>query len=136
MKKVRILILSSLAAFGLLFVSAGPVLALDSTDPNFQALCQGVGLGDPLYLDCSVLTTGSEEDVSGLANTIINIFSLIVGIISVIMIIVGGLRYITSSGDSNSVSGAKNTILYAIIGIVIVIFAQTLVKFVVKKLSD
>src|SRR5215475_5256135 len=57
-------------------------------------------------------------DTSGNVSNLINIFSLIVGAISIIMIIIGGFRYITSGGESSSVSGAKNTIIYALIGLV------------------
>ncbi len=77
------------------------------------------------------------DDASGgiedLIKTIINVFSAIVGSISVIMIIIGGFRYITSGGDSNSVGGAKNTILYAIVGLIIVAFAQIIVQFVLQR---
>ena len=58
---------------------------------------------------------------------------LVVGVIAVIMIIIGGLRYITSGGDSNNTKGAKDTILYAIIGLVVVAMAQVIVKFVLNK---
>jgi hypothetical protein len=50
------------------------------------------------------------------------------------MIIIGGFRYITAGGDSNNVSAAKNTIIYAIIGLVIVAFAQIIVQFVLNKI--
>ena len=56
-----------------------------------------------------------------------------VGIIAVIMIIVGGFRYIASGGKQESITAAKNTILYAIIGLVIVALAQIIVKFVLEK---
>jgi TRAP-type C4-dicarboxylate transport system permease small subunit len=64
---------------------------------------------------------------------IINIFSVIVGVIAVIMIIIGGLKYITSGGESSNVSGAKNTIIYAIVGLVIVALAQFIVRFVLSN---
>lgn len=67
---------------------------------------------------------------------IINIFSLIVGVIAVIMIIVGGLKYITSGGDSGNISSAKNTILYAVIGLVVVALAQFVVRFVLTKVNQ
>jgi hypothetical protein len=76
-----------------------------------------------------------EEKVNTLIADVINIFSLIVGIVAVIMIIVGGFRYITSGGDSNNVTAAKNTILYAIIGLVIVALAQFIVRFVLNKVT-
>lgn len=75
----------------------------------------------------------AEERVNDIIKLVINIFSLIVGVISVIMIIIGGLKYITSGGDSGNVSGAKNTILYAVIGLVVVALAQVIVRFVLQK---
>jgi hypothetical protein len=51
------------------------------------------------------------------------------------MIIVGGLKYITSGGDSGNVSGAKNTILYAIVGLVVVALAQIIVRFVLTRVT-
>jgi hypothetical protein len=59
-----------------------------------------------------------------------------VGIIAVIMIVYGGFRYITSGGDATKVTSARNTILYAIIGLIIVALAQFIVKFVLKKATD
>lgn len=64
---------------------------------------------------------------------IINIFSLVVGAASVLMIIIGGFRYIISGGDSSGVQGAKNTLLYALVGLVIVLFAQVIVRFVLSN---
>jgi hypothetical protein len=61
--------------------------------------------------------------------------SILVGVICVIMIIVGGLKYVTSGGESNNVSGAKNTIMYALIGLVVVAMAQIIVHFVLSRLS-
>jgi hypothetical protein len=52
------------------------------------------------------------------------------------MIIFGGLRYITSGGNDSSVTGAKNTILYAIIGLIIVALAQVLVRFTLNKVTN
>ncbi len=77
-----------------------------------------------------------EQRVNDLIKLAINIFSIVVGVISVIMIIVGGLKYITSGGESGSVTGAKNTIMYAVIGLVVVAMAQFIVQFVLKKAND
>lgn len=74
--------------------------------------------------------------VNTVITTIVNIFSLIVGIVSVIMIIFGGFKYITSGGDSGKVSEAKNTIVYAVIGLVIVAFAQFIVQFVLDRVTQ
>ncbi len=74
-----------------------------------------------------------EQSVNNLIGTIVNILSIIVGIVAVIMIVYGGFRYITSGGDSGNVTNAKNTILYAIIGLIIVALAQVIVRFVLGK---
>lgn len=83
----------------------------------------------------SKLNTGTKK-VNSLITQVINIFSIIVGIVAVIMIIVGGFKYITSGGDSGNISSAKNTIIYAVIGLVIVALAQFLVQFVLDKASN
>lgn len=76
---------------------------------------------------------GNGTKIENVIKTIINIFSAIVGAVSVIMIILGGFKYITSSGDSNNISSAKNTILYALVGLVVVAFAQVIVQFVLER---
>lgn len=72
---------------------------------------------------------------SGIFETIVNILLFLIGAISVIMLIYGGIRYTISGGDSNSVTAAKNTILYAIVGIVVAVLAFAVVKFVVGSLT-
>ncbi|HSX08471.1 MAG TPA: pilin [Candidatus Saccharimonadales bacterium] len=85
--------------------------------------------------DCSNDSTTGAGKVQGIVTDMINIFSLVVGIISVIMIIYGGFKYITSGGDSGNITGAKNTIIYAVIGLVIVALAQFIVQFVLNKVT-
>ena len=64
----------------------------------------------------------------------IDIMLFALGAISVVMIVIGGIRYTTSNGDSNGIQGAKNTILYAIVGLVVAILAYAMVNFVVDNL--
>jgi cytochrome bd-type quinol oxidase subunit 2 len=73
------------------------------------------------------------QSFGGLIRKIINTFSIVVGAVSVIMVIIGGFRYIVSGGDSSNISKAKNTILYSIVGLVIVIFAQIIVRFILTS---
>jgi hypothetical protein len=82
--------------------------------------------------DCG---SGGESGVRKLVGDIVNILSLVIGVAAVIMIIVGGLKYVTSSGDANAVGSAKNTVLYALIGLVVAVLAQFLVHFVVDKIT-
>lgn len=80
--------------------------------------------------------SGDTSSLNTFLQWAVNIFSAIVGIIAVIMIIVGGLKYITSGGDSSKVGSAKNTLLYAIIGLIIVALAQIIVHFVIGKATS
>ena len=66
----------------------------------------------------------------GVINNITNTILYALGIISVIMLIVGGVKYALSAGDAKAVTDAKNTILYALIGLVIAILAYSIVNFV------
>ena len=75
----------------------------------------------------------SQSAITKILRTVLNLISLIAGVIAVIMLIIGGLKYITSQGEAAATAGAKNTIIYAVIGLVIVAFAQLIVKFVLAK---
>jgi hypothetical protein len=120
--------------------------AQETTDPSItnqsiaDSICQGVlGTQNP-SIDTRVKAKDCKENgtdnFTGVIKRIINIFSIVVGAVSVVMIIIGGFRYIISGGDSTGVSGAKNTILYALVGLVIVLFAQVIVKFVVSNVTS
>ncbi len=80
-------------------------------------------------------STAAANSLNKTIGDIINVLSVVVGVIAVIMIIVAGLRYITSGGKQESVTGAKNTILYAVIGLVVVALAQIIVHFVLNNTS-
>lgn len=129
MKNVlKSLIIASFLAIGVGLVNTGVSVAASAKD----SVCQGIGIGGG-STDCS--EDPNAPGVSSSVTRAIDIFSWIAGIAAVIVVIVGGFKYITSAGDSNGVSSAKNTIMYALIGLVIVAFAQVIVKFVVKKFT-
>jgi len=71
---------------------------------------------------------------NGILMKITSIVSLAVGVASVIVMIIGGIKYVTSGGDANAVTSAKNTVLYAIIGLVIAASAQAIIVLVLNKL--
>ena len=127
-----------LAFAGVIFViallagSVAPVAADTAVNIDNKVKC-GSNVSGLSGGGCDSNVAGSSTKLEGLIRTIINVFSAIVGSVSVIMIIIGGFRYITSGGDSNNVGGAKNTILYALVGLVIVAFAQVIVQFVLQR---
>lgn len=83
--------------------------------------------------NCDTATANTQ--VSSLFNRVITFFSLLVGIVSVIMIIIGGFQYIISNGDSGKITTAKNTIIFALVGLIIVAMAQFIVHFVLGKIG-
>ncbi|CAN5657844.1 hypothetical protein BH23PAT2_BH23PAT2_06000 [soil metagenome] len=122
-----------LTSFVLLLGLVAP-LGLASSVYAQSAISGGLDAG-AIATDPGAGTVDAEERVNGIIATVINVFSLVVGVISVIMIIIGGLKYITSGGDAGNVTGAKNTILYAVIGLVVVALAQIIVRFVLDKVT-
>ena len=82
----------------------------------------GDGEGNPIFGKTGILTV------------VARIFALATGVISVFMIIIGGLRYITSSGESSKTASAKNTIMYAAIGLAVALSGGAIVQFILTKL--
>ncbi|HLG90750.1 MAG TPA: pilin [Candidatus Saccharimonadales bacterium] len=137
---------TKLLSLSLLLLMFAPALLLvasvsaqgsgDTGNANIQgSLCGGATdlRFDPTTNTC--VGAPDETDFNDLLAKIINIISVIVGVVAVIMIIVGGFRYITSGGSPEKVTGAKNTILYGIVGLIIVALAQVIVRFVLKQVT-
>ncbi len=137
--RVKTVILSLFAALVLSLSFAGlsqPAYAQGSIADN---VCKGIldaeGQARNNGTTAASCTETGDNTFSSLAKRIINLFSIVVGAVSVIMIIIGGFRYIISGGDSAGVTGAKNTILYAVVGLVIVLFAQVIIRFIFTNAS-
>ncbi|MBQ3326036.1 hypothetical protein IJG79_02750 [Candidatus Saccharibacteria bacterium] len=79
-------------------------------------------------------TDMQDNDLMGSMNTIINVVLGLIGFVAVVVIILGGVTYITSSGDTAKVTKAKNTILYGVIGLVIALLAFAIVNFVLSSI--
>lgn len=112
------------------------VSAQAADDPIQPGLCSGAELQFSEGGGNCDAAGASGDRLNQLIRDVINILSVIVGIVAVIMIIFGGLKYITSGGESSNVSSAKNTIIYAIVGLVVVALAQFIVRFVLGKTSE
>jgi hypothetical protein len=125
--KIKLLLISLGIIAGAMAFHAPAVSAQSAS----ESVCKGIG----------VLTESGECDessssgpsVNSIIRTTITILSFLIGIISVIMIMVGAFKYITSGGDSGKVTSAKNTIVYALIGLVIAALAQVLVRYVLTQ---
>ena len=105
---------------GSLFVFTPPVSAVNVFDQcgsnSDSAVCKSQG-----------------DSATNMITTVINILLYLVGIIAVIMIVIGGVRYTTSNGNATHVKEAKDTILYAIVGLIVAMMAYAIVNFVVGR---
>ncbi|MGI9027280.1 MAG: pilin [Candidatus Saccharimonadales bacterium] len=127
MRKTNIIISAFIALFVTVSVAA-PAHALFGGAR--KEVCKGANL------DSTDGACKSDEAANSVEKTIanvVNLLSIIVGIAAVILIIVNGLKLVTSGGDSNSISAARNGIIYAIVGLIIVALAQVIVRFVLSK---
>lgn len=132
------LLITLAIALGLLAPVAVAVPAMAATGDANQTsaqeeACKGIG-GTYNGTTCSVGT--SNVDPASIVKKIIEIFSWVVGAVAVIMVIFGGFRYVTSGGDNAKVTSAKNTILYALIGLIVVALSQVIVIFVFNKTNE
>ena len=71
-----------------------------------------------------------EGQVNGIIKTIVEVLLMAVGAISIIMIVIGGILFALSSGDAQKAAKARSTILYAVVGLIVSIFASAIVNFV------
>lgn len=80
-----------------------------------------------------ICKSATKDNATDMVKNILNILFMIIGILAVIMIVVGGFRYVLSAGDSSAVTAAKNTILYAVIGLIVALLAFAIVNFVITS---
>lgn len=118
-----------LATLGLLMITSANAQAFDffsqpckNGQAKNSAVCNVDPKHDPL--------TGSD----GLIVSIANIIAFVAGVAAVIIIIVAGIQLVTSGGDSQKAKSARSTVLHALIGLVIVVLARTIIYFVVNRL--
>lgn len=115
-----------LAGAGLALLPSGSTSAISV----FES-CGSSGVSD------SAVCKASQEDTSAAASgnvtKIINAMLYVLGIIAVVMVVVAGIRYATSAGNATKVKGAKDTLMYAIVGLIVAMLAWSIVNFVVGQ---
>jgi hypothetical protein len=126
MKRIKHMVVALAMVFGVGLLATPALAAADAKSDACQAIGSDAG--------CTTNTDGGI-DVNDVIITVISILSFIVGLVAVIMIIVGGFKFVTSGGDATAVTNAKKTIVYALVGLVVAGFAQVLVQFVLSKLT-
>ncbi len=123
----------------LIFISLALIGVVATTIPASVSALGTTGVYDTCSTDKTVSDTavckGGGDRVSGIVTTIVNVLLFLLGAVSVIVIIVAGIRYATSGGNTASVTGAKNMLLYAIVGLVVAMLAYAIVRFVTTYLT-
>lgn len=138
MHRIKTVILSIAILAGFVFAAGGMTSALTpfptvvAASASQNAACSGLSQVDnSTSATCSNLSNGATSVNSVIRNSV-NILSYIVGVAAVFMIIYAGFRYTTAAGDSGRISSAKNTLIYALVGIAVAALAQVLVHTVLK----
>jgi len=128
----RILVSALFIALATVVITASSATVWAAEDP-LDAACDA---GSAKRTSSVCKDTGEDPLVgaTGVITRATQLLAIAVGVVAVIMIIVGGFRYVVSGGNAESINSAKNTILYAIIGLVVALVAQALVLFVLKRL--
>lgn len=119
--------------FGTLLAVGLAGTALAATKP-FDGACQQQGAG---VADSTVCKANGSDPLigeNGTLNKVVTALCIVAGAVSVIFIIVGGIKYIFSGGDSAAVASAKNTVIYALIGLLVAVFAQEIIDFGLSKI--
>jgi hypothetical protein len=139
-KKIKNYLISLLVVFSVSLPVTAPLTVFAATPCPAGASVQNNSIVNNINSGVNAATgqtagTGCNlnQGIGKIASTVINLFSLVVGVVSVVFIIYAGFRYVTSGGSSENVSGAKNTLIYAIVGLVIVAIAQLIVHYVLNS---
>ncbi len=127
LRKLRLLVAAAFAVNVFVFAEAPPAQAA-LFDSAKEDACKGATFGSS-----GSCTQNADDTLTKTIGKIINLFSVIIGIVAVVVIMIAGFRYITSAGDANGISAAKNTLIYAIVGLIIAALAQVIVRFVLSK---
>ncbi len=122
MKKLKQLVIASVAVLGIAAVPLVPVAVHAAPADDISNGVSSIGGG-----------SANTDDLNKGIKNVTNVLLFLLGAIAVIMIIIGGIRYATSNGDSGATKAAKDTILYACIGLAVAILAYAIVNFVITS---
>lgn len=132
MKRLQSKLMILAALLGILGgVLAYSPVGVSAASPK-EEICTGAG-GEWKGGVCNTDGNRDGRTLGGFVKAIVNVLLFIIGAIAVIMIVVGGIKYTTSNGDSAGITSAKNTILYAVVGLVIALMAYAIVNFVLGQ---
>jgi hypothetical protein len=121
MKRIKLFVAAAVLSLGMSSALLAPAGAI-----NVFPACNGND-------KTTVCNAKDKDSASTLIQNIVNTLLFLVGVVSVIMIIIGGIRYTLTAGDASQIKSAKDTVLYAVIGLVVSLLAYAIVNFVVAR---
>ena len=138
MIRKKLLIIASIISLGLATVAL-PVYAKTASGGGSGSSGSGAEVEDPCKKHASefpeLCTKGSETDAKVKVGKILNVIYGLIGIIAVVFVIIGGFKYMTSQGEPGRVQQAKNTIMYALIGLAVTLSAFAITNFILQALG-
>jgi hypothetical protein len=105
------------------------------TSAQQQLQCGANGAAGVEGCDVTKAKTEAANTLEKTVTNVVNVLSLVIGVLAIIMLIVGGFRYVSSGGKQESVAAAKSTILYAVIGVAIAALSQAIIHFVLNNIK-
>ena len=134
MNKIKTAIIIALAFFTMAFAFT-PVQAAEpgSDCPSGNDVTKSGVKGG---IECAKGNDANANTLPEIILSVVNVILFVLGIIAVIMIIYGGIRYVLSAGDATKVTSAKNTIMYSIVGLIVAVLAYAIVNFVIANITE
>lgn len=121
MKQLKLLIIALAFSLGLAIPSALPAYAVEVFDA-----CDDIE-------NSAVCDASEDDDLPSMAMIIVNTMLVVLGMAAVVMIVIGGVYYATSGGDAAKIKTGKETILYAVVGLIVALLAFAIVNFVIGR---
>lgn len=128
MKRIKFY-MAGLGLFVGLGIAVTTPLSVVAASPQ-STVCTTLGDGS----NCSG-TPSNGIGVNGAISAVVDILSSVVGVVAVIMLIIAGIRFMTANGNSNNIASARSTMIYAIVGLVVVALAQVIVNYVLHRVT-
>lgn len=132
MRSLKYVLLTPVMLFALLL----PAVAFASTQSEITSACATAAQNGgemPSYCQTTGTTNDPLTGSNGTLTKVTNVVGFVAGVVAVVMIIIGGFRFVISRGDSAKAVTARQTIMYSVIGLIVIVFAREIVIFVLSR---
>lgn len=125
----KILLVALISFLALIALPTATTLAASPIKGDY---CTGDAANSAFCKD-SGNTTNTISGNNGVIQKVIDVMAVIAGIVAVVMIMFSGYKFMTANGDANAVATARRNLIYALVGIVIIVLAEAIVRFVIGQ---